>query len=56
MGAKLFKAIVWVREEPGIRVELRADSLDHARRQLEVEHGDEAVISLWDEDKAGQPR
>jgi hypothetical protein len=54
---KLFTAIVWrVRDEPGIRVNVHAESLDHASRQLEAEYGKDAVISLWDEEEAGRPR
>jgi hypothetical protein len=53
---KLYQAIVWIRDEPGIRVSISAESSDDARRQLEAEHGEEAVISLWSEDEAGRPR
>lgn len=53
---KVFRAIVWIGEEPGERVTVRADTLDEASRQLEAEYGKDAVISLWDDADAERPR
>jgi hypothetical protein len=55
-GMKLYNAIVWIREEPGVRVSVRAESLDDASRRLEAEYGKDTVVSLWDEEEAGRPR
>jgi hypothetical protein len=53
---KLYNAVVWVRDEPGERVSLRAESPDEARRELKARYGDDAVVTLSDDDEAAKPR
>jgi len=51
-----YKALVWVGDDPGIRVELYARNLEEATLQLKERYGREAVISLWNDDDAQKPR
>jgi hypothetical protein len=55
---KTYKAIVWESDpqKPGQRVTVMAESLDDAKKQLEVTYGEGCVISLYNEDDAARPR
>ena len=53
-----FDAIIWQSgpETVGIRVTIHAPSINEARRILELEHGPEAIYTLWNQNDAEQPR
>lgn len=51
-----YKAIVWVRDEPGERVSLLAESPDQAKQELRARYGEDIVITLWNEEDAARPR
>ena len=53
---RLYKAIVWVGEKPGERVEVFALSLEEAGAIIKDKYGSEAVVSLWNEEDAEKPR
>jgi len=53
---RLYKAIVWVGEKPGERMELLALSGEEARSIIKDKYGPEAVVSLWNEEDAEKPR
>jgi hypothetical protein len=40
---KLYRATVWIRDEPGVRVSIHAESLDDASQRLQAEYGNDAV-------------
>ena len=56
MRAKLYKAMVWVEDQPGQRVSVRAESLDEAKKSLEARYGEGNVFDLHNEEDAARPR
>lgn len=56
--AKQYKAIVWTKDpsQPGQRVTIEAGSLEEARKMLDEQFGEGIVVTLWNEQDAGQPR
>jgi hypothetical protein len=48
--------MIWIGEDPGIRLELTAASLEEARAKVESEYGLGHTISLWNEEDAAEPR
>ena len=53
---KTYKAIVWVGDEPGIRVAVDAEDAAEAGAKLRAEYGDEAITSAWNEEDSHRPR
>ncbi len=53
---KEFVGLIWIGENPGLRLRVVARSLEEARAQVIAEHGESHVISLWNEDDALRPR
>ena len=53
---RTYKAIVWVGSSPGERVEVVAQTIEEASVQLREKFGEDAVVSLWNEDDANAPR
>jgi hypothetical protein len=51
-----YKAIVWVGNGPGERVEVVARTIEEASVQLRDKFGEDAVVSLWNEADANAPR
>jgi len=51
-----YKAIVWVGEESGERVEVFAFDFEEARSMIEEIYGSETVVSVWNEEDANKPR
>lgn len=51
-----FVGMIWIGDDPGIRLELFAASLEDARAKVEAEYGDGHSISLWNEEEAAEPR
>lgn len=51
-----YRAMVWLGNAPGQRVEVTARSLDEAEQLIKEQYGKDAVISLWNEDDAQTPR
>ena len=60
MTMRPFKATVWLGDEPGKRVELRveleAEDVTSAGAKLRAEYGEDAVISVWNEEDRRRPR
>lgn len=48
--------LVWVGDAPGIRVRLRARSSTEAKGLMKAEYGEDAVVSVWNEQDASRPR
>lgn len=53
---RTFKAIVWIGELAGERVQVVSRNLEEASDMLREKYGAEAVISLWNEEDANAPR
>jgi hypothetical protein len=51
-----YVAIIWIADQPGIRLRLLASSLDEAHAMIIAEYGEGHVISLWNEEDAARPR
>ncbi len=51
-----YVGLIWIGEEPGVRVSVVAESLESARRMIEEQHGTGHVITLYNEDEADRPR
>jgi hypothetical protein len=53
-----YHAVVWARDDdkPGVRVTLRADSIEAATIALQAEHGKDAVFTLYNEEDASRVR
>jgi hypothetical protein len=58
IGVRPFDAIIWqsAPDSVGIRVTIHAPSLAEAQRILEVEHGSDAIYTLWNQNDAESPR
>ena len=48
--------LIWIGDQPGIRLRLWASSLKEARACVIEEYGHGHVISLWNEEDASSPR
>jgi hypothetical protein len=48
--------MIWIADQPGIRLHLLATSLEEARALVIEQYGEGHVISLWNEDDAFGPR
>jgi hypothetical protein len=48
--------LIWIDDQPGIRFQISACSLEDARNLLLREYGKGHVISLWNEQDAARPR
>ncbi|MBB5825707.1 hypothetical protein HDA31_001896 [Micromonospora carbonacea subsp. aurantiaca] len=53
---RVYVGFVWMADQPGIRLRLRARSPEDARARVVEEHGEGHVISLWSEEDASKPR
>jgi hypothetical protein len=51
-----YVGLIWIDDRPGIRLRVRAGSLDEARSRVIEEYGEGHVISLWHEKDASSPR
>ena len=51
-----FRALVWVEDQPGQRVEVVARNLDEAVKLLKQRYGEKVILSAWNEDDAKKPR
>lgn len=51
-----YVGMIWIADQPGIRLRISATSLDEARELVVAEYGEGHVISLWNEDDASKPR
>lgn len=53
-----YRAIIWrpAPTVPGVRVTVIATSMDDASRQLKNEHGEDTIISLYNEEDANKLR
>lgn len=52
-----YHAIVWrTSSQPSERITVVARDLDDASAQIRSRYGEEAVVSLWDEENANAPR
>ncbi len=53
---KTYKAIVWIDELAGKRVEVIARDFEEASTMLKEQFGTKAVVSLWNEEDANAAR
>lgn len=53
---RIYEAMVWVDEKPGIRIELESSSIEHARVLISETYGENATASIWNEEDAAVPR
>lgn len=51
-----YRGIIWIADQPGVRLQVAARSLDEARARVIADYGEGHVISLWNEDDAARPR
>ena len=51
-----YVGVIWIADQPGVRLRLAAESLEDARARVIAAHGEGHVISLWNEDDAQSPR
>lgn len=53
---KTYIGFIWVDDQPGTRLSVRAKGLEDARAAVVAKYGEGHVISLWNEDDASKPR
>jgi hypothetical protein len=46
---KTYVGFIWIGDEPGVRLNVSAQSLDEAMAAVEAEYGEGHVVSLWNE-------
>ncbi|MCT2276513.1 hypothetical protein AB0B62_15685 [Micromonospora chalcea] len=51
-----YTGLIWIDDQPGIRLRILARSLDEATASVIEEHGDGHVISIWNEEDASRAR
>ncbi|WP_433049161.1 hypothetical protein [Dactylosporangium sp. CS-033363] len=51
-----YRALLWIGDEPGIRLELLAPSLAAAKALIVETYGEGHVISLWNDEDSRTPR
>jgi hypothetical protein len=51
-----FVGLIWIADEPGLRLSVMAHSVEDARAMVVAEHGEGHAISLWNEEDASKPR
>ena len=55
-ATKLYVGLVWIGDQPGIRVSVPARSSGEALASVEAKYGTGHVVSLWHEEDASRPR
>lgn len=48
--------MVWIDEEPALRMTIEAEGPHQAMEVLRAEHGEQATISVWNEEDAARSR
>jgi hypothetical protein len=51
-----YVGLIWIDDQPGIRLRILANSLDEATSRVIEEYGQGHVISIWNEEDASRPR
>jgi hypothetical protein len=51
-----YVGMIWIADQPGIRLHLLATSLEEARALVIEQYGEGHVISLWNEEDASGAR
>ncbi len=51
-----YLALVWIGDAPGFRLQVHARSSAEAKALVKAEYGDDAVVSVWNEQDASRPR
>lgn len=51
-----YVGFIWIDDRPGIRLSVYARSGDEALAEVEAEHGEGHVTSIWNENDAKKPR
>lgn len=51
-----YVGMTWIGDEPGIRLQLLAVSLDDARAKVVAQYGTDHTISLWNVEDAAKQR
>lgn len=54
--AREYVGVIWIADQPGVRLRVVAASLEDARALVIGQYGEGHVISLWNEDDAASPR
>jgi hypothetical protein len=53
---RTYVGLIWVADDPAIRLSVQAHSLDEARALVVEQYGEGHVISIWNEEDASRPR
>ena len=53
---KEYKGFIWIGDQPGIRLSIRARSLDEAEAAVDAQYGEGHHTSIWNEDEAHEER
>ena len=51
-----FVGFIWIGDEPGIRLRIRAENAAQAKAEVEAEYGAGHVMSLWNPEDASEAR
>jgi hypothetical protein len=51
-----YRAIVWIDDQPGQRVEVLARTAQEAEQLLRQQFGDQAKLSVWNEEDSKEAR
>ncbi len=51
-----YVGVIWIDEQPGVRLRVAASSAQEARSLVVAQYGEGHVISVWNEDDADAPR
>jgi predicted nucleotidyltransferase len=52
----IFKVVVWVGDNPGLRLTMEASNADEVTEYLHEKYGPDIVFSIWNEEAANKPR
>jgi predicted nucleotidyltransferase len=52
----IFKVVVWVEDNPGLRLTFEASNADEVTKYLHEKYGPDIVISIWNEEADNKPR
>lgn len=53
---RIFEAMVWVGDNPGLRMTVEASDAQEVAEYLHKKYGPDIVCSIWNEEDANQPR
>lgn len=53
---KRYVGLIWIGDEPGVRLSVLARSPEEAMAAVEAEYGEGHVVSIWNEENASKSR